>query len=251
MVWIAACLAVVPLAGAGAQKPARKAPKPIAPQIELVTIPPGSFEMGSRIDADEQPVHRVTITKPISMGKYEITQPQWTAVMGKNPSQFAGSDLPVERVTWEEANEFCRRLSAMVGKTYRLPTEAEWEYACRAGSTGLWSFGDDERSLQRFAWYDENARQATHAVGTRKPNAWGLHDMHGNVWEWCADWYSASAYAGGDATDPSGPASGEARVMRGGSYGALGPACRAANRFYTTPDQRLFATGLRVVLEGT
>jgi formylglycine-generating enzyme required for sulfatase activity len=249
MLRFAVCLAVLPLAGAGAQKPVRKAAKPAAPQIELVPIPAGSFAMGSRIDADEQPVHRVTFSRAISMGKYEVTQPQWTAVMGKNPSQFTGAALPVERVTWDEATEFCKRMTAMTGTTYRLPTEAEWEYACRAGSTGLWSFGDDERALQRFAWYDENARQTTHAVGTRKPNAWGLCDMHGNVWEWCSDWYAATAYAGGDATDPTGPPAGEARVMRGGSYGAVAPACRAANRFYTASDQRLFATGLRVVVE--
>jgi formylglycine-generating enzyme required for sulfatase activity len=228
-----------------APPPAPKAP----PAVEVVEIPAGSFTMGSTVEPDEAPVRRVTISAPFSIGKFEITQAQWKAVMGTNPSQFVGDDLPVERVTWVEAREFVKRLSALSGKTWRLPTEAEWEYAARAGEPGMWSHGDDEDGLTRFSWFDENARQRTHAVGTRKPNAWGLFDVHGNVWEWCEDWYGDAAYKGGDAVDPRGPGAGSQRVLRGGSYGSIASGCRSANRYSFDPDERFVASGLRVVLE--
>lgn len=205
--------------------------------------------MGSTAKSDEGPPRRVTISRPFFIGKYEVTQAQFRAVMGRNPSQYEGDDRPVERVTWGEAREFLRRLSAMTGRTYRLPTEAEWEYACRAGSSGAWCCGDDERTLVDYAWYDANSDGETHAVGRLRPNAWGLYDMHGNVWEWCEDWYDASAYTGASAVDPHGPGAGEYRVLRGGSYGAIAKATRSANRFYFSPEERYLASGLRVVLE--
>ena len=228
-----------------AAKPARQA----APTIEVVEIPAGSFVMGSESEPDERPPHRVAFARPFQMGKYEVTQAQWKAVMGGNPSQFVGDELPVERVTWVEAQTFVERLSAMTGKTYRLPTEAEWEYACRAGGTGLWSYGDAERALARHAWFDANARERTHGVGGREPNAWGLYDMHGNVWEWCADWYSEGYYAVSPEASPGGPATGTHRALRGGSYGSIASGCRSANRFFFSPDERYLASGLRVVLE--
>jgi formylglycine-generating enzyme required for sulfatase activity len=247
VVLVIAC-ALTPSSALQRAKRAPAPPAPHAPAIELVPVPAGSYVMGSSAEADEQPARTVTISLAFSISAHEITQAQWIAVMGHNPSQFDGAELPVDRVTWDEADAFCKKLSALTGKAYRLPTEAEWEYACRAGSTTAWSFGDAERDLERYAWFDTNGRKQTHAVGARKPNAWGLYDMHGNVWEWCSDWYDAAYYASGPATDPRGPATGEMRVMRGGSYGADAVSCRSSNRFYATSDQRLFATGVRVVL---
>ena len=239
------------LVAAVAWLPGQKAARSVAPTIEVARIPAGTFVMGSDVETDEVPAHRVTITHPFSIGKYEITQAQWRAVMGRNPSRFSGDSLPVERVTWDEADAFCRRLSAMTGKAYRLPTEAEWEYACRAGATGRWCFGDEERDLRRYAWFEDNGLKRTHPVGQLEPNAWGLYDMHGNVWEWCSDWYAADLYAASAATaatDPTGPRTGRDRVMRGGSYGSVATGTRSSNRFFATPDLRFFESGLRVVL---
>lgn len=159
-------------------------PRQAAPQIELVWIPPGSFEMGSnRGEADEKPVHRVTIKKGFYMGKYEVTQKQWQAIMGNNPSYFKGDNLPVEKVLWDDAQEFIKKLNEISDRyTFRLPTEAEWEYACRAGTTGDYA-GD----LDEMAWYENNSGKQTHPVGMKKPNGWGLYDMLGNVFEWCQD----------------------------------------------------------------
>jgi formylglycine-generating enzyme required for sulfatase activity len=226
------------------------AKRALVPRIDVVPIPAGSFIMGSDVEPDERPAHRVAITQAFSIGKYEITQEQWLAVMGRNPSQFEGADLPIDRVTWGEAVEFCRRLSSMTGKTYRLPTEAEWEYACRAGSDGRWCFGDGDADLEQYAWFEDNGRRQSHPVGRLRANGWGVYDMHGNVWEWCSDWYDAVYYNASPASDPRGPRTGENRVLRGGSYGSVAPGCRSANRFFATPDQRYFASGLRVVLEG-
>ncbi len=220
-----------------------------APRIELVLIPAGSFVMGSDADVDERPPHTVTISKAYYIGKYEVTQAQWNAVMPRNPSQFVGADLPVERVKWGDAVAFCKRMSALTGKTYRLPTEAEWEYACRAGTTGARFFGDNDAETTRYAWFDDNSKKETHPVGGLAPNPWGLHDVYGNAWEWCADWYGQSAYTKDSATDPTGPAGGEYRVMRGGSYGTVLSGCRSSNRFFATSDIQLFASGLRVVVE--
>ncbi len=152
------------------------------------------------------------------MGKYEVTQEQWEAVMGSNPSRFKANRNPVEQVSWNACQEFVKKLTAVSKEKepFRLPTEAEWEYACRAGSAGKYCFGDAENLMTDYAWHVGNAANTVHPVGEKKPNAWGLYDMHGNVWEWCQDWYGA--YADGEQTDPAGPAAGLHRTLRGGSW---------------------------------
>jgi len=214
-------------------------------KMEFVLIRPGSFMMGSEKGADdEKPVHNVTITKLFYLGKYEVMQEQWEAVMGANPSSFKGPKNPVENVGWEDCQTFLRKLSERVpGGVFRPPTEAEWEYACRAGTTTEFCYGDDQGGLGEYAWYDGNSEHTTHPVGQKKANAWGLFDMHGNVWEWCSDWFGK--YDGNPATDPTGAASGQYRVGRGGSW-LYGPEyCRSANRGYNTTKDRIYTNGLR------
>jgi formylglycine-generating enzyme required for sulfatase activity len=218
-------------------------------RIELVYVRAGSFDMGSaapRSGEDwtiaEVPQHRVTISKPFLMGKYEVTQGQWKAVMGSNPSKFSGNDdLPVEQVSWEDCQEFIRRLNAKTGGGWRLPTEAEWEYACRAGTSG-----DYAGALDQMAWYDGNSGGTTHPVGQKQPNAWGLYDMHGNVWEWCQDWYDASFYGRSPGTDPVGPSSGSNRVDRGSCWGNTAAFCRSATRDGNAPSTRSVYLGFRL-----
>ncbi len=212
-------------------------------EIELVRVPGGTFNMGSSNSegyASEKPQHEVTVAG-FYIGKYQITQEQWQQVMENNPSHFkGGKNLPVETVSWNDAKEFCKKLSRMAGREYRLPTEAEWEYACRAGTTGYYA-GD----LDDIEWYDKNSRSKTHPVGQKQPNAYGLHDMHGNVWEWCRDWYGA--YEAGPDRDPVGPPTGEYRVLRGGSWINYGHACRSAVRCGLLPVTRFSHLGFRVV----
>jgi formylglycine-generating enzyme required for sulfatase activity/predicted aspartyl protease len=204
--------------------------------MEFVLIPAGEFQMGSN-DGDDnaKPVHTVRISRPFYLGKYEVTQAQWEAVMGNNPSAFKGNtNLPVENVSWQDVQEFINRLNARARDTasYRLPTEAEWEYAARAGSTTAYSFGDDARQSEQYAW--SNMRGfTTHPVGRLLPNAWGLYDMHGNVSEWVQDWYGA--YPSGTVTAPTGPPSGSDRVYRGGGWFGDVSACRSAYRSYDAP----------------
>ena len=213
---------------------------------EMVVIPAGSFEMGSNENADERPVHRVNVPSFL-IGKIEVTQGQWKAVMGSNPSLFSscGDDCPVERISWNDAQEFAQRLSQKTGKQYRLPSEAEWEYAARAGSTSKWSFGDSEYQLRDYAWFSQ---YKTQQVAQKRPNAFGLFDMHGNVWEWVQDCWHGN-YTGA-------PTDGSAwttacldsnyRVLRGGSWN-YGPAnLRSANRNRDTPDDRNINYGLRL-----
>ena len=228
--------------------------------MDLVMIGVGSFLMGSTEVENEGPVRQVSIRRPFYMGKYQVTQKQWLAVMGQNPSNFSGDNLPVEQVSWEAAVEFLRRLNASGGKfLYRLPTEAEWEYACRAGTTTRYSFGDDEKLLGEYAWYDDNsavddgfsediAESSTQPVGKKKPNAWGLHDMHGNVWEWCLDWYH-DTYQGAppDNRPWDDGTSHQYRVVRGGSWLDSARYCRSARRRNVAPQIGLSAVGFRVV----
>jgi len=220
--------------------------------MKLVLIRPGKFMMGSPDSeqgrqGDEGPQHEVVITKPFYMGVTEVTQAQYEAVMGTNPSKFKGPTNPVDSVTWDEAVEFCRRLSEKTGKTVRLPTEAEWEYACRAGTKTRFSFGDSDSVLGDYAWYKSNSGGKTNPVGQKKPNPWGLYDMHGNVWEWCADWYGD--YPKGAVTDPQGPAAGTSRVLRGGSLLYDPKYFRSASRIrLTPPDTRAHDCGFRCAM---
>jgi formylglycine-generating enzyme required for sulfatase activity len=222
-------------------------------KLEMVYIPSGEFLMGSNEYSDEGPIHRVKLS-PYFIGKYPVTQAQWKAVMGNNPSRFQGDDLPVETVSWEDAKKFCETISAKTGKTYRLPTEAEWEMACRAGSNGKYCFGDDEKLLGEYAWYGQNSDDKTHPVGQKKPNAWGLFDMHGNVWEWCGDWYGGRYYSEcekqGLVTDPQGPATGSYRVARGGGWNNYAVRCRSADRGGVVPGNRRDGLGFRLVRIG-
>jgi formylglycine-generating enzyme required for sulfatase activity len=221
--------------------------------LEMVYVPSGIFQMGSpsseaNLDSyefpRESPQHPVAVPN-FSMGKYEITQAQWKAVMGTDPSYFKGADLPVEHVSWNDAKEFCRKLSQMTGKQYRLPTEAEWEYACRAETTGPYA-----GELDAMAWYRENSSSKTHPVGQKQANAFGLYDMHGNVSEWCEDvWHDryrdrdkpndGSAWLSGGYRD---------RVLRGGSWGSDSRGCRSARRGPVAPGDRGKSTGFRVVV---
>ena len=214
-------------------------------RLEMIAIPGGTFQMGSDEYDNEKPIHPVTLS-PFHIGKYQITQAQWQAVMRNNPSHFKGDNLPVEQVSWQAAFEFCLKLSEKTGKEYRLPTEAEWEYACRAGSTTRYCSGDDEASLEKYAWYDKNAGGKTHPVGEKLPNDWGLYDMHGNVWEWCQDWYNENYYKQSPKENPQGSSSGQYRVLRGGSWYDYFN-CRSANRVGFAPDVIDPPFGVRVV----
>ncbi len=219
-------------------------------KLEMIAIPGGSFLMGSEDFTNTKPVHRVTLS-PFYIGKFQVTQQQWQAVRGENPSHFKGNNLPVENVSWNDATRFCLKLSEKTGKEYRLPTEAEWEYACLAGSTGKYCFGDDEALLKDYAWYNENSGSKTHPVGEKKPNNWGLYDMHGNVWEWCQDWYDANYYAElskkGEAVNPQGPANENTRVLRGGSWLNNPLLARAVFRVNNRPAIRDDNFGFRVL----
>jgi formylglycine-generating enzyme required for sulfatase activity len=225
-------------------------------------IKPGSFTMGSPAnevdrDADEGPQFQVNLTKGFWMAKTEVTQKEYQDLMGSNPSGFT-RDLrrPVERVNWQEAMDYCVKLTLREqqaghlppGQVYRLPTEAEWEYACRAGTTTRFSFGNDPKGglLSRYAWHQRNGKNTTHPAGQKRPNAWGLHDMHGNVWEWCLDWYSS--YPEGQVSDPKGPPQGIKRVARGGCWNNPDGTCRSANRIFYEPTRRSNGVGFRVVL---
>jgi len=208
-------------------------------KMEFVLIPMGSFLMGSEKGRpDEKPVHKVTISKPFYLGKYPVTQEQWQAVMGNNPSGSKGPSNPVEYLSWDDCESFCAKLKAKApGKNFRLPTEAEWEYACRAGSKTEFCFGDDEAGLDEFGWCMPKSG-GTHPVGGKKSNAWGLYDMHGNQDEWCSDWYGEDYYTRSPEQDPPGPPSGQSRVLRGGSWLSHAVQCRAAFRSKSVPTQR-------------
>jgi formylglycine-generating enzyme required for sulfatase activity/serine/threonine protein kinase len=226
--------------------------------MKLVYIPSGEFLMGSpesqyaaKLCDDEIPQHKVKVSKSFYMGIYEVTQFQYQMVMATNPSYFIGENNPVEQVSWNDAVKFCRMLSRKEGKTYRLPTEAEWEYACRAGSGSRFSCGDNYSDLDAYAWYSIYSvkQDKTCPVGQKKPNAFGLYDMHGNVWEWCSDWYGETYYRDCPDIDPQGPSSGNARVIRGGSCCDSPWYWRSAARHRSAPDSSGPSIGFRVVME--
>lgn len=218
--------------------------------LEFSFVPAGVFQMGSPEeggDGDETPQRRVEIARPYYMGVFEVTQAQWERVMGNNPSRFRGDSLPVDSVSWYECQRFLMRLSELTGRRFALPTEAQWEYACRAGSTSRWSFGDVPSELGEYAWYEENSGGKTHPVGEKRANAFGLHDLYGNVAEWCADWY-ANPYPPGPAVDPAGPSSGVSRTIRGGAWGDAADSVRSAYRSANGPDGAHDGVGFRCVL---
>ena len=216
--------------------------------LEMVAIPGGSFMMGSKTYRDSQPIHQVTL-QPFYLGKYQVTQAQWKAVMSSNPSKFKGDDLPVEKVSWDDAQEFCNKLSEMTGRQYRLPSEAEWEYAARAGSTGDFCFGDNENLLDKYAWYDKNSDSKTHPVGQKKPNAWGLYDVHGNVWEWCEDvWHDSYKGAPVDGSAWVSGGNQDRRLLRGGAWFYGSDRARAVSRYDYSPGSRDDDSGFRLVV---
>jgi len=213
---------------------------------QFVAIQPGSFVMGSDNGRpDERPARRVTLTQAFWLQKTEVTQAQWTAVMGLDPSLVSacGGSCPQENVSWEDVQTFLARLNTATGKQYRLPTEAEWEHAARAGTTG--DFGGTGR-LEQMGWYNENSGGSTHPVAQKAPNAWGLYDMHGNVWEWVQDWYAADSYNTVVSEDPPGRASGSYRVLRGGSWVDRAAGTRSATRVYNTPSEGNSDIGFRL-----
>jgi formylglycine-generating enzyme required for sulfatase activity len=232
----------------------------------MVFIPPGTFRMGSPTNeldrsAREGPQTAVTISRGFWIGKYEVIQGEYFSLMNTNPSFFAGDPLlPVEQVSWEDATNYCAQLTLReraagriaANNIYRLPTEAEWEYACRAWTSTRFSYGDDPAytNLADYAWYAANSGGTTHPVGQKLPNPWGLHDMHGNVFEWCQD-YLTNAYPGGVLLDPTGPPTGTSRVARNGAWNGWGNdagSCRSAHRRGALPDARGSGIGFRVVL---
>jgi serine/threonine protein kinase/formylglycine-generating enzyme required for sulfatase activity len=209
--------------------------------MRLKLVPAGTFRMGSE----------VTLTKPFYVGVCEVTNSQWRQVMGSVPSKWKYDDLPVEQVSWDDAVDFCRRLSEIpeelkAGRAYRLPTAAEWEYACRAGTATKYAFGDDESQLAVHAWSNGNAGDQTHPVGRKGPNQWELFDMHGNVSEWCSDWHGDAP--DGPVTDPQGPPEGSRRVLRGGGWGDVARFCQSASRSWLDPTAQSHDVGFRVVM---
>ena len=224
--------------------------------LDLVPVPAGTFAMGSPFSEsgrrDDETLHPVVLSRPFWLGRTPVTQAQYESVMGNNPSRFKGADLPVESVTWEEATAFCVKLTEQAraagrlpdGYGYALPTEAQREYAVRAGTGGRFA-----GELNAIAWYSGNSEEQAHPVGQKQPNAWGLFDMQGNVWEWCSDWYGS--FPDEKVTDPAGPARGNGRVYRGGAWFHSADLCRSAIRYHLAPDSRGSLLGFRVALRPT
>lgn len=218
--------------------------------MEFVLIPPGVFQMGSPAeigDSDEKPKHQVSLTKPFFLGKFEVTQAQWMQLMRSNPSHFKGENRPVDNVSWNDCLRFLEKLAAKTDRTFSLPTEAQWEYACRAGTDTRWNFGDSPVPITEYAWVGQESRSTTHPVGQKKPNPWGLHDLYGNLGEWCADWYG-NPYPKGDAVDPQGPPSGQSKVIRGGAWGDDPSNARSAYRNANGPAGATDGIGFRCVM---
>ena len=219
--------------------------------FEMVYVEGGSFDMGATSEQgsewynNEKPVHSVTLSS-YYIGKCEVTQELWKAVMGSNPSKFKGAQNPVESVDWEDCQEFVSRLNSLTGRTFRLPTEAEWEYAARGGNQSSHYKYSGSGNIDDVAWYYDNSGSSTHAVGTKTANELGIYDMSGNVWEWCSDWYGG--YSAGSQTNPQGPSSGSNRVLRCGSWTEYAGCCSVSNRNYDYPDYSDSYIGLRLVL---
>ena len=220
---------------------------PAIPEIEMVYVAGGTFNMGAD-DSDaydsEKPVHSVTVSS-FSIGKYEVTQKLWKAVMGTNPSYFKGDNLPVENVSWYQVQEFIRKLNAKTCKHYRLPTEAEWEFAARGGNRSRGYKYAGSNDIGTVAWYGSNSGDKTHQVGTKAPNELGIYDMIGNVNEWCHDWYDSDYYTKSPSTNPTGPTTGSYRVYRGGSWER---GCRVFSRDWGLPDYFINSLGFRLAL---
>ncbi|WP_443901309.1 formylglycine-generating enzyme family protein, partial [Odoribacter laneus] len=204
----------------------------------------GTPEQGSDANDWEKPVHEVTLSD-YYMGKYEVRQSEWEAVMGNNPSYFKGDDLPVEQVSWKDCHEFIGRLNALTGLSFKLPTEAQWEYAARGGSLSKSYKFSGSNDLEEVGWYGSNSGNYTHRVGEKQPNELGLYDMSGNVWEWCEDWYGD--YSSDSQSDPIGAVSGSFRVYRGGSRNSGARLCRVSYRLYNAPNRRNSFLGFRLV----
>jgi formylglycine-generating enzyme required for sulfatase activity len=218
--------------------------------IKMVLLPGGTFTMGDDDGEVDEPEHEVTVS-PFYVDKYEVTQEEYERVMGANPSKVKSKRNPVEQIRWSDAVRYCNARSEAEGlepaydlrtwtcrfeaNGYRLPTEAEWEYAARAGTDTAFAFGDSADAAPQYAWFEANARGKPKPVGVRKANAWGLHDMHGNVWEWCNDFYKVDYYAESPGEDPKGPDAGEKKVLRGGCWNSSADACRSAYRYNENP----------------
>ncbi|MGN0229129.1 MAG: formylglycine-generating enzyme family protein [Muribaculaceae bacterium] len=218
--------------------------------FEMVAVESGTFTMGATSEQgsdawdDEKPAHKVTLSD-YYIGKTEVTQALWKAVMGDNPSYYKGENLPVEQVSWNDCQEFIKKLNSLTGKKFRLPTEAEWEYAARGGSKSRGYKYSGSNNIDEVAWYDDNSGSKTHEVGTKRPNELGIYNMSGNVWEWCSDWYDK--YSGNAQTNPKGPDSGSDRVGRGGGWGGSAGYCRSSGRDDLDPGARDII-GLRLCL---
>ena len=193
--------------------------------------------------SDEKPVHQVTVST-FKIGKYPVTQKEWQAVMGNNPSYFKGDDLPVEQLSWNDVQEFIQKLNTLTGKVYRLPTEAEWEFAARGGTGSKGYKYAGSNNVDEVAWYSENSGSKTHPVGQKKANELGLYDMSGNVYEWCNDWYGT--YGSAAQTNPQGPSTGSIRVYRGGSWNGGARFVRVSSRNHYAPDYRNYHIGFRL-----
>ena len=219
--------------------------------IDMVRVEAGTFTMGATSEMEdpydwEKPTHQVTLTNDYYIGKYEVTQNLWKAVMGKNPSKFKGDNLPVEQVSWNDCQKFISKLNNITGKTFRLPTEAEWEYAARGGKKSRGYQYSGSNNLSDVAWYVGNSWSKTHAVGSKQANELGIYDMSGNVWEWCQDWYGK--YSSSSHTNPTGANSGSDRVFRGGGWDISARFCRSSYRYFITPDDHCYFLGFRLVL---
>ena len=220
-------------------------------KYNMVWVEGGTFRMGATSEQDgdaydnEKPAHSVTLSS-YYIGKTEVTQALWKAVMGSNPSNFRGDNLPVECVSWNDCQAFIRKLNALTGQNFRLPTEAEWEFACRGGNNSRGYKYSGSNYIDNVAWYGDNSGDKTHPVATKLPNELGIYDMSGNVWEWCSDWYGK--YSSGAQANPKGPYDGSFRVVRGGSWDDNAKGCRSSNRTCNSPGYRSNYLGLRLSL---